>query len=301
MSQAEALASYAVKSYRYLRWSIVVVVLSIMAAVLIERVRVGCFQGSISGYYYTPARAVFVGGLVAIGVSLIAIKGCTDWEDVLLNLAGVLAPIVAFVPTSPPGDGCPSVKVTDTSNLNISNLNIDNNILAFAIGGAVALVIAFAVGKLMSKPTMGGFDAQSLKVLATGAVILAAGLVWYAGFRQNFLDHAHMGAAVAMFSVVAVVIALNALRRRATGKSWHVYAGLAAAMPLSAIVLGIVQAIDKDWGHFILWLEFLELGAFGVYWVFQTFEHWDGGVPTGAERRLSPAVGSQDPAPRAGA
>ncbi len=282
MSDADALASYAVKTYRYLRWSIVVVVLSMIASVLIERSRVDCFQGSISGYYYTPVRSVFVGGLVAIGVSLIAIKGSTDWEDILLNLAGVLAPIVAFVPTSPPGPGCQSTAVTGGGSVHYTN----NNILAFAFGGLAALVIAFGVGKLMNKAPVGKFYARSLVGLLAGVAILAAGLVWYFGFRQNFLNHAHMGTAIAMFSVVAVVIALNARRRWVNAKSWYVYGGLAAAVALAAAVLTVVQAVDKDWGHFVLWLEFIELGLFGVYWVVQTFELWDGGVPTGAERTL---------------
>lgn len=76
------------------------VVASALVSVVIERSRATCWGESISGYYYTPSRNVFVGALVVIGVSLIAIKGSTDREDVLLNLAGVLAPIVAFVPTT---------------------------------------------------------------------------------------------------------------------------------------------------------------------------------------------------------
>jgi len=115
MSHAEALEPFAVKSYRYLRLSIVVVVLALMASVVIERSHVSCWQESISAYFYTPVQAVFVGALVAIGVSLIAIKGSTDREDVLLNLAGVLAPIVAFVPTSPPARSCSSVRGTSLS------------------------------------------------------------------------------------------------------------------------------------------------------------------------------------------
>lgn len=51
------------------------------------------------------------------------------------------------------------------------------------------------------------------------------------------------------------------------------------AFPVSAGKL-----VDHDWRHQILWLEILELSAFAVYWVAQTFEHWEGGVPTGAER-----------------
>ena len=43
-------------------------------------------------------QPVLVGVLVSMGVCLIALKGNTDGEDLLMNLAGMLAPVVAFVP-----------------------------------------------------------------------------------------------------------------------------------------------------------------------------------------------------------
>jgi hypothetical protein len=87
------------KTYRYLRLALVALVALIMTAVALEWGRTHCLQTSISAYYYTPARSIFVGSLVAIGVALIAIRGRSDGEDALLNLAGMLAPVVAFVPT----------------------------------------------------------------------------------------------------------------------------------------------------------------------------------------------------------
>ena len=63
----------------------------------------GCLQPSISAYYYTPVGAVFIGVLVTMGVCLVALKGNTDGEDVLMNLAGMLAPGVAFIPTPDAG------------------------------------------------------------------------------------------------------------------------------------------------------------------------------------------------------
>src|SRR4051794_17448483 len=88
------LAAYAVKSYRYLRLSIVLVILGLLCSVFVERAHTSCWEESISAYYYTPTHSMFVGALVALGVSLIAIRGNTDIEDALLNVAGVLAPIV---------------------------------------------------------------------------------------------------------------------------------------------------------------------------------------------------------------
>ena len=96
---ATTLNEYAKKSYRYLRLSIVIMVAALIVSVIIERLNASCWQGSFSAYYYTPVHAVFVGSLVATGACLIAIKAADDWEDMLLNVAGMLAPVVAFVPT----------------------------------------------------------------------------------------------------------------------------------------------------------------------------------------------------------
>ncbi|WP_205703850.1 hypothetical protein [Candidatus Chloroploca sp. Khr17] len=58
-------------------------------------------QGSISAYYHTPMRDVFVGSLCAIAVFLWAYQGY-DWRDNAAgNVAGFAALGVAFFPTTP--------------------------------------------------------------------------------------------------------------------------------------------------------------------------------------------------------
>jgi hypothetical protein len=57
---------------------------------------------SISGYYYTPMRNVFVGALCALGVFLIAYDGHDKLERLVTDGAGVFAIFVAFCPTTPP-------------------------------------------------------------------------------------------------------------------------------------------------------------------------------------------------------
>ena len=81
----------AVKTYRYLRLAMIALVVGLFACVLYEhsKTRTGCWQTSISAYYYTPVQGFLVAALVTIGVSLVALRGNTDWEDVLLNMAGV--------------------------------------------------------------------------------------------------------------------------------------------------------------------------------------------------------------------
>jgi len=57
---------------------------------------------SISAYYHTPMRDLFVGTLVAIGAFLYLYKGFSDKENKALNCAGIFAVGVAFLPTCVP-------------------------------------------------------------------------------------------------------------------------------------------------------------------------------------------------------
>jgi hypothetical protein len=58
-------------------------------------------EGSVSGYYYTPMRDVFVGSLCAIAVFLWTYQGY-DWRDAIAgNIASVSAVGVALFPTTP--------------------------------------------------------------------------------------------------------------------------------------------------------------------------------------------------------
>lgn len=58
------------------------------------------FQASISTYYHTPMRDVFVGSMITIGAFLWFYQGIPERENFALNCAGILAIVVALVPTA---------------------------------------------------------------------------------------------------------------------------------------------------------------------------------------------------------
>jgi hypothetical protein len=60
-------------------------------------------QSSISSYYHTGMRDVFVGTLFATGFFLLSYKGYERSDDVAGNLACVFAVGVALFPTAPAG------------------------------------------------------------------------------------------------------------------------------------------------------------------------------------------------------
>ena len=91
----------ALKTYTALRLGVVAVIVALGFAVgrAIAQDPEHCVQRSLSAYYYTPVRPVFVGALLIIGFAMIAMWGRTFREDAALNLAGLLLTVVAFVPT----------------------------------------------------------------------------------------------------------------------------------------------------------------------------------------------------------
>ncbi|MGQ0562726.1 MAG: DUF998 domain-containing protein [Gemmatimonadota bacterium] len=59
-------------------------------------------ESSISGYYHTAMRDVFVGSLCAIGVFLWSYRGYDERDNIAGNLACIFALGVALFPTTPP-------------------------------------------------------------------------------------------------------------------------------------------------------------------------------------------------------
>ncbi|WP_130388544.1 hypothetical protein [Kribbella sp. VKM Ac-2569] len=75
---------YSIKTYRYLRMAMPAMIVLLAAALVIEWAKTDphCLQTSISAYYYTPVRAIFVGSLITIGVCMVVLKGNTEPEDI---------------------------------------------------------------------------------------------------------------------------------------------------------------------------------------------------------------------------
>jgi len=271
----------AIVTYRYLRISMVGAVVLLFVSIGIERAQVACWQTSISAYYYTPVRAIFVGVLLAIGLCLIAIKGSTVGEDATLNAAGMLAPIVAVVPTTDVGS-CwsqrpPSFPVTDDGELaGWVVANIDNNIAALIVTGIAGLLIAAIVASIATRNVRAIAEIGPVRMrlsLLSAMAFLVVGAVVFA-LWDDFDTRAHGYAAVAMFLLLAIAVGLNAWQRRndpaARAYVW-IYGSIAAAMVLSGVVM---FPLGSRWDHMVLVLEATQITLFAAFWLVQTKEHW---------------------------
>jgi len=270
----------AIKTYRYLRIGMVGAVVLLAASIAIERSKVDCWQTSISAYYYTPVRAIFVGTMIAVGLSLIVYKG-RGWEDSCLNFASMLAPVVAVVPTTDVGrcwsvpPGPPPVNA-DGSLADWVVANIDNNIYALLIAGGLGLIVAaitaMVVNRSVRAPLEQGERGTRLSLAATALVLL---LVWWSIQNwDDFYTRAHAIAAVLMFVfLIGAIVAKVVEHRNKPDKVWFwVYLGIAALMILGGIVIPTTRIFDE---HTSFALEAYEIVFFAVYWIIQTRENWN--------------------------
>lgn len=260
----------AIKTWRYLRLSMIAMVFGIGVAIAHEwsKTRPHCFQGSISAYYYTPARGFFVGALVAIGVALVSLKGNTEVEDVLLNLAGAFAPVVALVPT--PGTGhCASV----LSNTDGRNENIANNMFALLAVGLLGLLLVWVLLRMAQQGIGPNAPAPIGWWVAFGVWLVGA--VVFIGARGFFVTVAHYTAAILMFVCIFFVVRSNA-RNTAKPILRRWYAGVSWAMLASAAFFGLLGLLH--WDYWVICIEAALILLFAVFWVVQTKDLWHEGL-----------------------
>ncbi|HLM19149.1 MAG TPA: hypothetical protein VK549_15115 [Acidimicrobiia bacterium] len=283
----------ALKTYRYLRLGMLAVGATLAFAIGQEFAQpsVDCFLGSVSGYYYTPVHSIFIGGLVAIGAMLLVIKGRTVLEDASLSFAGVMAPIVAFLPTSDDVQGvCRPVMLSagryEAANGSpVAAASINNNLHALLFTGYVALALLL-IAYLIQRKRWNGVGSPPEYTVGTwvgwaiglGFVIAGTLLLKYG---YSWVLEGHARAACAMFLALAVAALANGifgLTHEHTRKvfAW-IYIVVGVLMVVSGIAFIVLHEQDRSLlgGHLVLVIEAIEIGLFMVFWATQTVERWN--------------------------
>lgn len=278
------------KSYRYLRIAMVGLLLALAAAVFYQSIQQDSILSSVSAYYYTSARAVFTGALIGLGACMIALQGMNDAENTFLNLGGILAIVVALVPTGRGPDfqtalqacqkkGGALITAQQGSKLhcltvqaleNATRANVENNMAALLIVGGLALILAGFIlfkGGTDKKRAPGrgwvlaGFFVAVLLWLG-GLAALAASVAWLA-------DNGHYIAAGGLLVCILAVAGANAFWERSKSRRAYLYPWVAGIMLVVAIVF-IVLWLTNVISLFLV--EIVVAGLFAVFWVVQTWE-----------------------------
>lgn len=293
------------KTYLYLRVGVVSLAIFLAASLAIEMASDdSTWLGSISAYYYTAVRSVFVGSLVAMGLCLITIKG-RDFaaEDLLLNLAGMCAPVVALVPTPLEDDPrCPSpARCVPPEFIP----GVENNIKALLVVGVLGLLFAAV--------TVRAHRRLDLVAFALAAVGFIAFALVFATKRDAFLDYAHYGTAIPMFGLIVAVTVVNAVFAEdfvdsggtptliKTGRTLRNLYWMIAALMTITIVAAVVIFLVKAGGgpepgsHWVFVIEAILLFLFSAFWVLQTLQYAEDGDPVSVRRGYAGSARSAGP------
>jgi hypothetical protein len=288
------------KSYVYVRTAMVGLLVGLGAAVLYQTGSQGWhLLDSVSAYYYTPAQAIFVGSLIGLGACMIALRGTNDVEDVFLDIGGMLAAVVAIVPTarskdyetavracrhsgSPPLThraspilDCPTVEALARATRD----NIENNMTALLVVGVLGLLATVLFALRYQRPAGTGAPPKGLRPtwwgFALALLVWVAGAVGFWAYLDWFIDHAHYVAAGGLFVCIVVVALANVFRRQ--GKVTPAtllarrdpYGWLGLLMVGVAVVMGVLVLV-----HLVslFWLEISVTFLFLVFWTVQTVE-----------------------------
>jgi hypothetical protein len=302
----------ALRTYTAIRMGVVAVIVALAFAVWREIANSPghCVQRSLSAYYYTPVRPVFVGALMVIGFAMIVMWGMTPFEDAALNLAGLLLTVVSIVPTldanycrvpttiATPIKDPEAKKIADDALITANAATVERSFTALLFVLALSLAF-FAVAGLWlyfsSTEERRPIGSAFIAYLVTWGVALIAGVIYYLLYRhEHDLDSAFnhkvhsYSANIAVGFVIFAVLCAAIQKGRSDDENktrWvWLYAILAGTMVL-------VAAFFKGGDHFKLFhgwfgqhstflVEATLIGLIGVFWTLQTIERRKKGAPT---------------------
>lgn len=272
------------RTYRNLRIAIAGTVVLIAVAVGVAARDVGILS-SISAYFYTDSRGSFIAALVVAGVAILALSGY-GVQRALLDAAGLLAPLIAILPTpisnsTIPGlaDACPDANTCVPASALPA---VDAGVTTYVIVAALGILAAALVTALRSRTEQ--VAARSIVpsfIVAVAVIALVAALWW--GAPSVLLAWGHLIVAAAFFALIAAVAASNVFAEprptdRMPGRALKItYLLIAAALVIDLIVLLVISISGAPGGDAppVFVGEFIALGLFFVFWILQTVQNWN--------------------------
>ena len=302
----------ALRTYRFLRLG-VLAMLALLAVSITWHNTLGdnTLLDSISAYYYTPVQSILVGTLVTLGFAMIVLWGKAPAEDGLFNVAGMLAPVVAFVPTrnvdkcdllAPSGSQL-QIEPTPTTLNEACQAAVVNNVGSYFIVLGLMLVVLTVLGWIGRRqdPPWPWVDAAPRAYwipLAGAWTLFLIGAGTFLFWQRLFVAAAHFTSATLMFGlIIAAIVVISREKRRglpALGEGpdvrWgRLYLALALTMSVGALVVGGGVAawsrLTERGDTWLLAVETWLLLWLAVFWAVQTWDRWKDGAPATTVRR----------------
>lgn len=301
MASALDSATTGQKTHRYLRLSLVFVVFALLVSVAIETVVVSWDPfalgwdplPSLSHYFYTSARSVFVGSLIAASLALLALSG-RDRATVLLDISAVFAPLIALIPTGVdadrPVDGltCPGAEeCIPEPYLG----DVRSGVVAYVIV-VIAAVVTMAIIRRRTRTRVPHAGLVSTIAVVTAVVIAALAFLPALNADFPFIggplpSSIHFVVTIAFFGTFAAVPVLLSREpfdeqqtppspRQKTFYRW------VTGLMIADLVLLVAAFVFRDALHgfpVVLIGEVIALCLFAGFWGVQTFQRWTDANP----------------------
>jgi hypothetical protein len=273
-------------TYRNLRLGIAGTVVIIGVAVALATLKVGILV-SVSAYYYTSARNVLVGALVAAALAMLALSG-RGIQRALLDAAALFAPLIALVPTLLTPDrmsGAASVCGPAASCIPDTALpDIETGVWTYLIVGFAVLVVSIVVTSVRVAREGHAVMRSLVPSFLVALVVLVGVLVAWLAAREIFLLATHLVSSVIFFGLIAAVAVANAFEpvdrptrrfpRALRVAYWVVAIALVADLLGLIVVVGSGLALEVTPSPLFLG-EAVALALFVVFWVLQSVQKWN--------------------------
>ena len=166
-------------------------------------------RGSLSAYYYSGLRELFVGGLWAIGVFLVVYKFLDfSWESLLSSLAGVAAVLVAVFPTELPGEGVtPTPFQVKLGESTVTAIHYASAVAFISLLVPIGLFFARDDGRRAHRPW------QGFHTVGAAFIVLGAALAAFAGITGGPDKGVLFGEWIAIWAFGASWLAKGAERK----------------------------------------------------------------------------------------
>lgn len=263
------------RTYRYVRIALAAAPIALLISVALAVPDTGLLP-TVSHYIHTPARIVFSAALIAASVCLLVLSGRGP-QRVLLDVAALLAPLVAILPTPIAAGEVAGVEVSCAGSCvpDAALADVDNALVSYLVMAGLAVVVGIV---LRVRSGVAGGTATTLVV---AVLLLAAVALAFALARPALLAAGHVVSAVAFFVVMAAVAVAEAVRPSAQHPPSRAlrgaYLGIAAVLVLDLLALGVLglgAGLPVVFGG-----EVVALLLFVVFWALQTRQKWSESDP----------------------
>jgi hypothetical protein len=259
------------RTYQYLRIGIGAAGILIGVSIAVDLVLGGVSRPSISDYYYSDARNLFVGALVAVSFGLFALSGHGP-QRFLLDAAAMFAPLIGLIPA--PRDDWDADAAA-------------RGVWTYVVFGVLLLLFAVILRAVKSAKGVPFEDRRGF----AGSIVIGAAwllvLVVVTLAAPDLLRAAGHLASAGAFFLLTAIIALVHWRERtplldpadpnvqlpATPGQKRIYfvVGVLLLADVSALILVALFVNDLGW-PLVAVLETVALVLFSVFWFVQSWQ-----------------------------